>query len=304
MRNLFAACLLTLTFQAHSQFYFFNERWYESDFCWEAGVSTGGMNCLTDLGGKSGTGRSFIKDVNWQSTRHSGSIYTVLTYRDLLAARLQWFFGEVTAADSILENDGSAAYGRYLRNLHFRSDIIESALLLEFHPLQLGSQWNEKVSAVISPYVLTGIGHFSFNPQAKVNNAWVNLPELHTEGQGMAAYPHRKPYRLRQVNVPLGLGIRYQAGPVLSARFEILYRKLWTDYLDDVSTTYIEPGHFTQHFNQPVARLASKLADRRRFEPSGVMPEPGAIRGNPENNDTYFSFMLKVSVTLGRQKHG
>lgn len=282
------------------QYYFYDDTFYDSDICWEAGVSAGGVNCLTDLGGKSGAGKRFIKDINWNNSRICGGLYGALSYRNFLAARLELFFGAVNAADSVLKDDGSASYGRYLRNLHFRSDIIETSVLFEFHPLQLYNNLKDKRPSVVSPFVTAGIGLFSFNPQARFNNTWINLSVLHTEGQGLPQYPGRNLYRLRQCNVPMGLGIRYQVSAMLTMRLELVYRKLWTDYLDDVSRTYIDPADLSHHSSQPFAYLATRLADQRLI--SSSVYEAGAIRGNPKNKDAYFSGMVRIGVTLGRQK--
>lgn len=73
------------------QYYFFNEAYYETELCWEAGASVGGVNCLTDLGGKSRPQRRFINDVNWNTTRLAVGLYGALTYRSYFAARLEFF---------------------------------------------------------------------------------------------------------------------------------------------------------------------------------------------------------------------
>ena len=39
---------------------------------------------------------------------------------------------------------------------------------------------------------LIGVGYFSFNPQAKLGNRWIDLQPLSTEGQGFPEYPDRK----------------------------------------------------------------------------------------------------------------
>lgn len=150
---------------AVSQYYFYDDVYYDSNICWEAGVSAGGVNCLTDLGGKSGAGKRFIKDINWNNSRRCGGLYGALTYRNFLATRLELFFGEVNAADSVLKKDGSASYGRYLRNLHFRSDIIETSVLFEFHPLHLYNNLKDKRPYVVSPFVIAGIGLFLLTPR-------------------------------------------------------------------------------------------------------------------------------------------
>lgn len=153
---------------------------------------------------------------------------------------------------------------------------------------------------LVNPYVFGGLGSFSFSPETYFNNGWVNVSQLHTEGEGFAEYPDRKVYKLTQLNMPLGLGLQYEVSPVLNCHIEVIYRKLWTDYLDDVSKTYIDPVLFYHHLPAQKAKLASKLADRRLSnDPVNNM---GNIRGNEKDMDAYFSVVIKIGFVLGRQK--
>jgi hypothetical protein len=152
---------------------------------------------------------------------------------------------------------------------------------------------------LLQPYILAGIGLYTFSPETYYHNTWIPLPDLHTEGQGFAEYPGRKAYNLTQINMPVGLGLQYEMSPVLRCHFEIMYRKLWTDYLDDVSTTYIHPALFQQYFPASRATLAAKIADRRLGAGSG---DTGGKRGSNKNNDAYFTGMVKIGFIMGRQR--
>ena len=46
-----------------------------------------------------------------------------------------------------------------------------------------------------------------------------------------------KPYSLTEVGIPIGGGIRLQLSKHVTMSFEVSARKLFTDYLDDVSST-------------------------------------------------------------------
>lgn len=296
-------CLTGLGFSSQAQYYFYNDKFYESDIVFELGGSFGGMNCLTDLGGKKGRGKGFTKDMNWKNTRLSGGFYVAMNYRDVLALRLEGTFGGVKAYDSILKKVKSSTTGRYERNLSFRSNIFEGAALVELHPLSLfHSKDPDYVPPRYSPYIVGGIGFFSFNPQARLNGVWVDLHPLRTEGQGFPEYPNKKEYSLRQVNIPMGMGVRYELSPYLTTRFEVLYRKLSTDYLDDVSTTYADATVFFNRLNANQAALASQLHDRRAELDPTVFPTPGQQRGDASDNDAFFTFQLKLGLTIGRQR--
>ncbi|MEO5999190.1 MAG: hypothetical protein ABIN89_20620 [Chitinophagaceae bacterium] len=286
---------------AISQYYFYNEDYLESALTWEFGLSLGGMNCLTDLGGKKGTGGKFIKDINWSTTQPCGSLYAGANYRNIIGARLELSFGQVKASDQVLINDRSEAHARFMRHLNFRTNIRELAFSIECYPFLIIKPDRETMP-LINLYIFAGIGSFSFRPETFYNNTWLNISDLHTEGQGFAEYPGRKAYKLTQLNMPVGLGIKYEVSPILIFHIEIQYRKLWTDYLDDVSTNYIDPALFKHYFTDAKANLAAKLADRRLNRDPSFNRIPGDIRGNNKNNDAYFSGIIKIGFILGRQK--
>jgi len=50
----------------------------------------------------------------------------------------------------------------------------------------------------------------------------------------------------------------------LNVRFEIVHRILFTDYLDDVSTDYINPNLFSQYLPARQAAIAKQLYGRKK----------------------------------------
>ena len=284
---------------AHSQYYFYDSRYYDALLTVELGVSAGAMNCLTDLGGRHEKGRNFFSDVNRSATHPCGGLFAGVNYNNKIGIRAELAYGQVSASDSILKRYTPARNGRYMRNLSFRSDIREVSLVTELYPVS----FFPGINLPLLPYLAAGIGCFSFHPQAFWNGSWASLPPLHTEGEGWKEYPDRPLYKLSQMNIPAGGGIRYEPHPLISVRCEFIYRWLFTDYLDDVSTTYISPSLFDTHLRPPVASLASKLADRQRREagyPSAG--HDGERRGNSRNKDAFFSLSIQCSFVLGRSK--
>lgn len=128
----------------------------------------------------------------------------------------------------------------------------------------------------------------------------VFTPALHTEGQGFKEYPKRKDYKLRQLNIPVGAGIKYEINSFLNARVELVYRILDTDYLDDVSTTYIDGSLFPNHLPPSLAALAQQLYDRQGELDPTHDPVIDGQRGDPSDKDAFFSIQLKLGITLGR----
>lgn len=300
----FAVIMLCFTSkQSRAQYYFYNQDYYDNPVLFELGASAGIMNCLTDLGGRKGIGKKFIKDLNMGNTQFSGGVYFSAIYKNAVALRLEGNFGQVKAYDSVLKKVKTSTFGRYERNLSFRSNIAEILAVAEIYPLVIFRKYDEDFEpSRVSPYLLGGIGFFSFNPQTKLLNNWVDLQPLSTEGQGFAQYPNSKPYSLRQLNIPLGAGAKYDLSPMVNLRAEFVYRILTTDYLDDVSTTYIDPTLYTSYFTGAKLTNALLLNDRQyELDPTHIT-NPGDQRGNSSRKDAYFTFNVKVGIVLGRQK--
>ena len=289
-----------LTGSVSGQYYFYDGSYYNSDVLFEVGLSGGAMNSLTDLGGKAGIGGPFVKDFNIGTTNPAVGFFVSGAYQDKFGLRLEATYGKVSAYDSILKGVTDIAIERYNRNLNFRSSITEFSAMAEIHPLKIFIDYQslDKDPPRYSPYLLGGIGYFSFNPQAYYENKWIDLQPLSTEGQGFAEYPDRKPYKLKQFNFPLGGGVKYELSPFLNLRAEFVLRKLNTDYLDDCSKQYIDPTVFYNHLSGAQLINALLLNDRQIEKHVGE----GGPRGKDKNNDSYFSFNIKASLVLGRSR--
>jgi hypothetical protein len=287
---------------SEAQFYYYNDKYYESAVSVEAGISAGIMNSLTDLGGKKGVGKDFIKDLNWKNANMGFGGYVVALYKYAIGARLEASFGTIEGADSVLKPVTASTYGRYERNLSFKSRISEIQLVVEVHPLFFRSYDDDNMPPPVSPYLLGGIGYFSFDPQAKINGRWMSLQPLRTEGQGFSEYPGRHPYKLHQFNVPLGLGVKYEINSFINARLELVHRILFTDYLDDVSKDYINPDLFANYLTPTFAAMAQQLFDRQQELDASHITQVGGQRGDPRDNDAFFSIQLKIGVIIGRKR--
>jgi hypothetical protein len=195
----------------------------------------------------------------------------------------------------------SSTYGRYERNLSFRSRVTDIQLGIEVHPLFFKS-YTEDEPPFLSPYISAGVGYFSFDPEAKLNEQWYPLQPLRTEGQGFDEFPDRKPYKLSQFNLAAGAGVKYEINHFLNARLEICHRFLFTDYLDDVSKDYIDPALFYVYLPPKQANIARQLYDRRGEIDPAHTPTPGFQRGDDKDNDSFFTIQVKLGIVLGRQQ--
>jgi len=298
----FMTVLLIGTTIVNAQYYFFDGEYYDNPVLYEAGISLNAMNALTDMGGKKGIGKKFLKDLNIGKTHISGGIFFSVSYKNAVALRLEGTFGQISANDDVLLGITDIAKERFNRNLNFRSYITDVTAMLEIHPMYIFIDWPAKETTPprTSPYLLGGIGYFSFNPQTKVGNRFIDLQKLSTEGQGFAEHPDRPVYKLNQLNIPWGAGVKYELSPLVNLRGEFVYRKTFTDYIDDLSTTYIDPALFDKYFGAGSQKSinARALYDRQIENRAGI----DGKRGTEKNNDGYFTVNLKISVIIGRER--
>ncbi|MEO6722643.1 MAG: DUF6089 family protein [Ferruginibacter sp.] len=172
------------------------------------------------------------------------------------------------------------------RNLNFTSKILEGSLSLEVNLLDPNQFYGY-------PYLFAGVGLFHFNPYTKDNGGKkVFLWDLGTEGQGLAAYPDRKMYSLTQVCLPFGGGWRFKLNDQVDIGLEVAGRVLFTDYLDDVSTTYAAPQVLLNARGPQAMELAY------RYQQTSAVIE-GRQRGNPKHKDWYFFSGIKLQYKFG-----
>lgn len=173
------------------------------------------------------------------------------------------------------------------RNLSFQTNILELSLCAEYNLLEPEIFYGY-------PYIFGGVGLFLFDPYSyDNNNQKTYLRPLSTEGQGLDAYPDRKMYSRTQFCIPFGAGWKVKASPRLDIIYEVGYRILFTDYLDDVSTTYVDPQKLL------AARGPKAVEMAYRAKPPFSQGE-GAQRGNPNVNDWYFFNGVKLLVRFGK----
>ena len=215
------------------------------------------------------------------------------------AIKNSFLYGTVYADDSKSNNPTQVN-----RNLHFKSSILDISTVIEFNFLPFDGPEGESVRAgsdkyYFTPYVFTGISLFSFNPQANYNGIWFDLQPLGTEGQGTIAYLNKKKYSLTQLSIPIGAGIKYDISKKVNFAFEWGIRKTFTDYIDDVSTTYANPVAISTEKGLVASRLSDQSLDL-----DTKYGNVGRQRGNSKNND-FYSFagaMLTFKLSNKYQK--
>jgi len=269
----------------------------------EIGIGLGPLFFLGDLGGSRGIGTTFVKDVDLPLTKLSKGIYLNYEPVDWLGFRIAANMGVLEGSDAQAPNKGGDEVSRLQRNLSFKSKLIEGYVAMEFYPTVFLEQ-EEGLFGKIRPYAVMGVGVYHFNPKTKDNSGnWVELQPLHTEGQGFPQFPLRQPYELTQLNIPMGVGFKYYLTDNMYIGMEILHRKLFTDYVDDVSTRYIDPALFDMYLSPSEAAKAKELSYRGTYPGvTNASQMIGEIRGNPRENDAYFSSVIRMGWRLGANR--
>lgn len=288
------------------------------------GISVNAFNYFGDLAPRASRG-SF----DFSFTRPGFGVFYSKKLLSRLSVRGELLYGRVSGSDESASTDGEDRF-RSIRNLQFRNSILELTATAQIYLFA-----NTGVASsrpILNPYLFVGAGIIRHNPQGQVpdvsrsgqtfENAgeWVDLQPLGTEGQNFPElYPDAEDYSLIQVVIPAGLGVTYAINDFLDLSFEIGYRHLFFDHLDDVGGDY---ANFF-NFDDPIAAAMSdksylvgeRINNAQVFDPAtgevvevnNLVPGYGHLngngsgnpRGNSEDNDIYFVTAFKLAYILG-----
>ncbi len=238
-----------------------------------------------DLGGAGGNGIDYsTKDIDWQSTGSGLEIAYKYRFKPYFATKTCVSYFKVQADDKYSE-EGT----RNMRNLHFRSKCFDISQRMEL--IILANESNGRFYNLTSKarknnsnwqlYLFGGIGLMYFNPQAMYNGTWTNLQALKTEGQST-------PYSRTTFIIPSGLGMRFGVNERFRVGVELAYTKTFSDYIDDVSTTYTS----INNLSSPAAVfLANPNGNSSTYG-------PGEKRGDPNQKDAYYKLSFQLIYNL------
>ncbi len=236
-------------------------------------------------------GSFYLGDLNpsglFAKMQPAGGVIYRYNFNPRWAFKSTVLFGSLEASDA--ETNGNDP-----RGLSFRSPISEISAQIELNFIRL---YNEPGKNYFTPYLFAGISAFSFNPQAKYKDKWYDLQPLGTEGEGLDGYD-RDRYHLTGIALPFGLGFRFNFLYYYSIGFEWGMRKTFTDYIDDVSSTYVDHNRL----NTERSALVEYLADPYGAE-TGDFHLEGTARGNAQTKDWYsfavLNFTFKFNYNQG-----
>ena len=256
----------------------------------EVGLLLGGIHYAGDLNDRFnlihniGPGASLLMQRNSVNTRWG--------WRNTFSA------GRFSAADKF-SNDP------YLvnRNLSVRTFVVEvsSQLVFNFLPYEIGGN-TPGMNFPFTPYIFTGGAFYFFNPKAELNGTYYKLRFMDTEGQGTSVYKRKRAAAV-QFGIPLGLGFKASFNKKVGVGIEWGLRKLYTDYLDDVSMSYVYPEVIAKERGPEAAALSDRslnlvVDDNENY--SNLYRQ----RGNSNTKDWYsfvgFTIVWRIDDNRGR----
>jgi len=219
-------------------------------------------------------------------------------FNERIAVKLAGSIGKIEASDT----DSNNTFERR-RNLDFQSTISDVSAQIEFNflPLFHGSK-----DQFFSPYLFAGLAVTRFNPQtAYCENSpstpveqcpgsirIADLRPLGTEGQFQG-----EEYYTTSGALAFGAGLKVSLNYEWSINVELSARRMFTDYLDDVSGVYPDQNDL-ENFRGP---LAVALSDRSLPTPEQI-GETGRQRGNNQSKDALAFLTVGIVYYFGDLK--
>lgn len=219
-------------------------------------------------------------------------IYFLKQYTNYWGIRISGHYAKVGFSDKDSKNDFQKK-----RNLDFESNIWEFAATGEFNFFNFVPG---DPKYVFTPYISLGLGVFAFNPYTYLNGNKEYLQPLGTEGQNIGYVgvdgKKRSPYKKFAYCIPLGAGMKFNVSNSVNLSFQISHRLTTTDYLDDVSTTYVGQNKF---LSDPIALSLQDRSGEVTTTPIGV---EGRQRGWSKQKDQYIIGEIGISFNIKRYR--
>jgi hypothetical protein len=271
MRKFLAIAIICLPFSLLAQ----NAIVQEGEF----GIGLGAAHYFGDLNTKARLNRP----------KPAASVFFRKNFGNYIAMRIGASYAQLGYSD--IYNTHNEMMRR--RNLSFNTNVWELGLQGDFNfyrfmPGDPDFRW--------TPYMTLGMSIFNYDPYTYLGGQKYYLRPLGTEGQGDTSYPDRQPYSSMAFAIPFGVGIKYSINDRINVGFEVVHRFSRTDYLDDVSKTYVEPSIFPP--NPDGTPNPALLLSDRSYETGVPIGAKGAQRGVSTNRDQFATAIFYVSFNL------
>ena len=263
-------------------------------------IQIGASGFLGDLGGRNLIGTDFSPvDLELACTRPALSFAYRYKLSKLINLHTSFNYLLLSGDDKLTKE-----IYRNNRNLNFKSNVYELSTRIEFslssvkhsRIYSLRRSLNKTNRRMYYEFIcFIGVGGFYFNPKGKNQNtgSYVGLYNLHTEGQGLQDGP--KQYKRVALSIPIGVAIRTIINKDWAIGIEFNYRKTFTDYIDDVSTSYYDKSLLNQSYGSE----SGLMADQSKGDINGAsLPAADGTRAQrgDKNKDSFMS----IQITIGR----
>lgn len=275
-----------------------------AQYRWDFGVNLGASNYLGEIGGQEGTRRDFVFDMKLNRTQYVFGGFARYRVSPTLAINGGINYGRIRGNDFNSKNPARVA-----RNLSFRNNILEFSTRAEitlFYDNDAGGRGYYNPDFRV--YAFGGVGVFHHNPRARYygpleefDGELVDLRPLKTEGVEYSNW---------QFTLPVGLGVYFTFMKRHRFGWELGYRTTFTDYLDDVSTTFPSEDRLSTDNRQLAIEMSNRtnaesLANARELAiefgqdiPNAGSFDVGEKRGDATNNDGYLFTQFSYSYVL------
>lgn len=266
----------------------------------ELTLGIGTTQFLGDLGGANQIGTDYsIKDWDFPSMSFGGSLGWRYRWHPYYSTTTILNVGMLKGADALTSDPI-----RQARNLSFRSVFINLSQRFELIVLaneKIGRRFNipnlkgfkdhnEQI------YLFAGIGAAYYNPKANLNGSWTTLKDMRTEGQGLPGGAEE--YKRITATIPLGIGMRMGINRFWRVGLELSYVKTFSDYIDDVSTSYYDPSILISEVGPEAAFLSNPASSTNQW-----LFNPGSQRGDKQK-DALFYMNLTITRNFTYSKIG
>ena len=271
--------LIAIPFLSNSQSYW---KAYRN----EVHIGIGASNFLGELGGANQIGTDGFRDLELLATRLAFTAGLRHRMSQRFYINTDFSYGRLSGDDAL-----TLEFFRNYRNLNFKTNIYELTCNLEYAFVKDKSGARYRLKGVrghkayeFSMYGFIGFGGFYFNPKGEYQGRWIELQPLKTENVD---------YNRLQFVVPVGVGIKYGIDRRWAVGFQYGLRKTFTDYIDDVSTVYIDPDILRENGGEIAVQMANKS--------SGEFPYityVGEQRGDPTDKDAYMFAIFSINYKI------
>lgn len=246
------------------------------------GLRAGATNFLGDIG-SGDLARNFVFNMELADTRWAVGPYIRYRFHPLFAIQGSMTYGRIQGMDSNSDNGP-----RRGRNLDFTNDIFDISTKLEFYPQILSVSdvgFRGRYRTDFQTYFFVGAGALVHNPKGihPVTGEKVKLRPLMTEGESYSPVAFQTPY---------GGGFFFTHNRQHRIGFEFSWSWTFTDYLDDISGTYVQHDPGTEAYV-----MANKYINQAGV-PEPEQYGPGSPRGDPTDRDNYMFMTISYSYLI------